>query len=182
MADRDAGQLVEYAPRSKRELARTSQALNLRQPPAGVTVAQPMSSAIWSHVETRTKRGKARTTSIQVTDGLVLAGLGVLFLYEVDKAVSAWAGNLGADLAGLNPLNWVTNGLNAASAMDSIKSAASAVAQAASAPPVASSPGVSGSNVGQVVDRRLGGGALGSLLSGLWTDVREHKLEIPPTG
>lgn len=161
-ADVEPGQLVPYAPRSRRVRQETARALNLANAPTGVEVATPAAGQIWARVTTRRRRGKTESSSYALPEGLIFAGLGILALYEIDKAVSAWAGSLNADLQGLDPLNWLKAGMNAQTAMVNVKAAAAAAAeQAATAPPVASSPppqhsGGGGSNVGQVAGAKLG--------------------------
>ena len=184
--DVEVGQLVPYAPRSRKSLEITSRALNLRSPPTGVVVAQPASSVVASLVRSRTRRGKTETHTYQVTDGMLYAGLGLFFLFELDKFVSAWAGSVGADLAGLNPINWIQNGMNSVTAMDQIKSAeqqaANAAKKVAQTPPTATTP----SNVGYVAGLKLGAPGWASFWEGLAAQVRsdfqQHKLEPPPTG
>ncbi len=181
MTDRDQGQIVEYAPRSKGELAKLRKQLNLDKPPAGVGLAQPASGAIWSHVETRLHRGKARTTTLQLTDGALLAGLGVLFIYELDKGISAWAESIGADLQGINPLNWLSSGMNAAQAAVNVRAAQQAAQEAAQNPPVAKAPSSGGSsNVPQVVQDKLHTNAWNDFWSSAWEALAHHRLEIPP--
>ena len=181
--DVEPGQLVAYRPRSRATLEKTSSALDLAVPPTGVQVATPASGAIWTRVQTRRRRGKTESRAFAVTDGMVYAGLGLLALYELDKAVSAWGGSLGADLSGINPLNWAAAGFNAASAASAIKAAA---AKAAESPPVATSPGTGspGSNVGYVANSKLGGPEWQAFWADLGARVdaafRGHRLEIPP--
>ena len=179
MADRDEGQLVPYAPRSPKERAETSRALNLKNPPAGVVMAQPASSVIASWVETKTKRRKTDTHTYQLTDGVVFAGLGILFLYELDKAVTAWAGSLGADLSGLNPSNWVAAGLNAGTAMDIIKQAEQEAQKTSPTPPPSKKSSGSGSNVGYVVGKKVGAQSFDQFWANLFGGVREDFKKHP---
>jgi len=185
-ADRDEGQIVEYAPRSPRQLARLRQELNLANPPTGIVPAAPLSASVLSWAESRTRRGKTVTKAYQLTDGAILAALGVLAIYELDKAVSAWAGSLGADLQGLNPLNWLVSGANAQTAMADLKAAAAA---AAANPPTASSPGAGGSSGGggggstvpSIVADRLDAQQWDLVWQRAWAQLRGHRFEIPPT-
>ena len=187
--DQEPGQIVPYRRRSRKTLEETSRVLNLETAPTGVAVATPASGQIWTRITTRRRRGgRSESHGLAITDGMVFAGLGLLGLYELDKYVSAWAGNIGADLQGLNPVNWVTNGLNAQSAMAAVKAAAAAAAAAppptATSPPVPSPPSSSGSNVGYVAGQRVGASGWDQLWASMATtlerDFRQHRLEVPP--